>query len=87
LISSFISLKWIFFDSLFFSWFLGVQIWLGGKAESPFLYDRSWGGLVMCGCDYHWDEEIKEGHCLNQVPNCPALTDAGQNFGAGKNCV
>jgi hypothetical protein len=62
---------------------IGVEIWLSGKAESPFLYDRSWGGLVMCGCDYHYNNVTNEGHCRNKVPNCPALTDMGQNFGAG----
>lgn len=76
----------------------GVEIWINGSAESPLLYDHSWGGIVMCGCNYHWNEETKEGHCLNylddnannpSVPkgtvheNCPALSDAGQNFGAG----
>jgi hypothetical protein len=27
--------------------------------------------------------ENNEGHCGNQYPNCPALVDAGQNFGHG----
>jgi endo-1,3(4)-beta-glucanase len=62
---------------------LGVTIWLNGEAQSPFLYDRSWGGLVMCGCDYAYDKENDYGHCANQFPNCPALVDQGQNFGAG----
>ena len=37
----------------------------------------------MCGCDYAWDEELKKGYCRNRFPNCPALNDMGQNFGAG----
>ena len=57
----------------------GVEIWLNGSAHSPLLYDRSWGGVVMCGCDF--DGEIQD--CRNAFPDCPALTDQGQNFGAG----
>jgi Glycosyl hydrolase family 81 C-terminal domain len=37
----------------------------------------------MCGCDYDWDEKLQKGYCKNKFPNCPALTDMGQNFGAG----
>jgi endo-1,3(4)-beta-glucanase len=55
----------------------GVEIWLNGSAESPLLYDKTWGGIVMCGC-------IFDGvRCSNKYPDCPALTDQGQNFGAG----
>lgn len=67
----------------------GVEIWLNGSAESPFLYDESWRGLIMCGCDYAWDKERQEGHCANVFSAedtyhaCPALADQGQNFGAG----
>ncbi|RYG65845.1 hypothetical protein EON64_11075, partial [archaeon] len=61
----------------------GVQVWLNGSAESPFIYDRAWGGMVTCGCNYHWDEETRIGSCWNRYPDCPALTDPGQNFGAG----
>lgn len=61
----------------------GVEIWLNGSAESPFLYDRAWGGLVMCGCNYGWFPEEKIGRCINRYPDCPALTDMGQNYGAG----
>ncbi len=61
----------------------GVEIWLNGSAQSIFLYDRSWGGLMMCGCDYGYDFERRVGYCKNQLPNCPALVDMGQNFGAG----
>lgn len=67
----------------------GVEIWLNGSAESPFLYDQSWGGIMMCGCDYTWNKETKEGHCANvfdrndSFHSCPALVDMGHNFGAG----
>ncbi len=59
----------------------GVEVWLNGSAQSPFLYDSSWGGMVMCGCNYVYEDGV--GRCANQFPDCPALTDAGQNFGAG----
>jgi endo-1,3(4)-beta-glucanase len=54
-------------------------VWFNGSAQSPFLYDRAWGGMVMCGCDYNGDTH----GCNNVYPNCPALVDMGQNFGAG----
>ena len=57
----------------------GTTIWLSGKAQSRLLYDASWGGIVMCGCDF--DDETQG--CRNKFPYCPALTDAGSNFGAG----
>jgi endo-1,3(4)-beta-glucanase len=57
----------------------GVEVWLNGSAQSPFLYDEAWGGIVTCGCDY----DGKNSGCYNRYPNCPALIDAGQNFGAG----
>ncbi len=59
----------------------GVAIWFDQSAGSPFLYDRAWGGMVMCGCDYKYEDGV--GFCANKYPNCPALSDAGQNFGAG----
>lgn len=44
----------------------GVEVWLNGSAESPFLYDYAWRGLIMCGCDYHWfpDEKVGKYHLL-----------------------
>jgi hypothetical protein len=48
----------------------GVEIWLNGSAESPLLYDKTWGGIVMCGCDF----DDKLGICRNKYPDCPALT-------------
>ena len=55
----------------------GVEVWLNGSAQAPFLYDNDWGGLISCGCAYNGEIE----GCLNQYPDCPALVDAGQNFG------
>lgn len=55
----------------------GVEIWLNGSAESPLLYDRDWGGVIACGCNY----DGSTGHCFNRYPDCPALYDPGQNFG------
>lgn len=59
----------------------GVEIWLNGSAQSMFLYDNAWGGLVMCGCDYGYENGV--GFCRNRWPNCPALVDQGHNFGGG----
>jgi endo-1,3(4)-beta-glucanase len=61
----------------------GVEIWYKPYAGSPLLYDRAWGGMVTCGCDYDYDKVDKRGYCRNAYPNCPALTDFGQNFGQG----
>ncbi|CAJ1946260.1 unnamed protein product [Cylindrotheca closterium] len=55
----------------------GVEIWLHGNAQAPFVYDPVWGGVVSCGCTYSY------GNCLNKVPNCPAFTDKLLNFGGG----
>jgi endoglucanase Acf2 len=66
-----------------------VEVWFNGSAESPFLFDQTWRGIVMCGCDYTWNQVAKEGHCANQFNAedpyhaCPALVDMGHNFGAG----
>jgi endo-1,3(4)-beta-glucanase len=55
----------------------GTEIWLNGSALAPLLYDPAWGGLISCGCDYNW----RNSSCFNAYPNCPALSDPGQNFG------
>ncbi|CAM9532101.1 unnamed protein product, partial [Phaeothamnion confervicola] len=62
------------------------EVWFNGSAQAPFLYDRHWGGIVSCGCDYHEDKDggPATARCLNEVgPSCPGLNDPGQNFGAG----
>ena len=47
----------------------GVEIWMNGSAVSPFVYDRDWGGILNCGCDYNYEN----GLCHNEYPNCPAV--------------
>lgn len=60
----------------------GVQIWLNGEAEALYVYDRSWGGIVNCGCDYVGKDD--KGWCNNTFPDCPALVDVNKDFGNGK---
>jgi endo-1,3(4)-beta-glucanase len=60
----------------------GVQIWLNGEAEAPYVYDRSWGGLVNCGCNFVGKGD--KGVCNNTFPDCPALADVNEDFGNGK---
>ncbi|VEU41435.1 unnamed protein product [Pseudo-nitzschia multistriata] len=55
----------------------GVEVWINGKADTPFVYDRSWGGVVSCGCYMEGTE------CSNKYPNCPGFVDPGLNFGNG----
>lgn len=57
----------------------GIEIWLNGSALSPLLYDKDWGGMVSCGCFFNYTT----WSCSNRFPDCPALVDAGFNFGAG----
>jgi hypothetical protein len=55
----------------------GVEVWINGTAETPLVYDTSWGGVVSCGC-------YMEGtQCRNRFPNCPGFADPGLNFGNG----
>jgi len=52
-----------------------VEIWINGTAETPFVYDSSWGGVVSCGCDF-------DGYqCRNKYPDCRAFFDPGLDFG------
>lgn len=53
----------------------GVEVWINGTAETPFVYDTSWGGVVSCGCYMEGTE------CTNRFPDCPAFGDPGLNFG------
>jgi Glycosyl hydrolase family 81 C-terminal domain len=53
----------------------GVEVWINGTAETPFVYDATWGGLISCGC-YMEDEK-----CVNKYPDCPGFSDQGLNFG------
>lgn len=55
-----------------------VEVWINGTAEAPFAYDSGWGGVISCGCV--WDGD----GCSNQLPDCPATSDQGLNFGNGE---
>jgi len=57
----------------------GVEIWINGEAETPLVYDTSWGGVVSCGCYM----ERNTNECINRYPDCPAFYDPGLNFGNG----
>jgi endo-1,3(4)-beta-glucanase len=61
-----------------------VQVWLE-DAEAEYLYDKSWGGLVNCGCRYVG--KGSHGVCNNTYPDCPALTDVNEDFGNGTKCL
>jgi endo-1,3(4)-beta-glucanase len=52
-----------------------VEIWINGTAETPFVFDSSWGGVVSCGCLF--DGKV----CKNEFPDCPSFSDPGLNFG------
>jgi len=54
-----------------------VEVWINGTAETPFVYDTSWGGVVSCGA------YISERGVESHYPNCPAFGDPGLNFGNG----
>jgi len=54
-----------------------VTVWVKTNSQAPFVYDNAWGGLISCGCLYD------NGQCTNQIPDCPAFTDQGLNFGNG----
>ena len=56
-----------------------VEIWLNGSAVSPLVYDHYWGGVIGCGCNY----DGEHSSCFNRYPDCPAMSDMGQNFGSG----
>ena len=59
----------------------GVQIWLDDP-EAAYVYDKSWGGMVNCGCRYTSNDE--HGVCNNTFPDCPALASVNEDFGNGK---
>jgi hypothetical protein len=48
-----------------------VEVWINGTAETPFVYDEAWGGVVSCGCLFNGKT------CDNAYPDCPAFTDQG----------
>ncbi|CAB9505244.1 Endo-1,3(4)-beta-glucanase [Seminavis robusta] len=59
----------------------GVSAWLSEDAEAPYVFDKSWGGFVNCGC--HYVGKGDSGHCNNTFPDCPALADVNEDFGNG----
>jgi Glycosyl hydrolase family 81 C-terminal domain len=52
-----------------------VEVWINGTAETPFVYDAAWGGVVSCGCEFNGNK------CRNKFPHCTAFDDPGLNFG------
>lgn len=54
-----------------------VEIWINGTAETPFVYDEAWGGVVSCGCLFNGKT------CDNHYPDCPTFSDQGLDFGNG----
>lgn len=54
-----------------------VEVWTNGTAETPFVYDSGWGGVISCGCQF----DTKISGCSNQFPDCPSIQDPGMNFG------
>jgi len=56
-----------------------TEIWINGTADTPFVYDTQWGGLVSCGCYFNNTSQ----KCNNVFPDCPAFSDRGLDFGHG----
>jgi endo-1,3(4)-beta-glucanase len=56
-----------------------TEVWINGTAETPFVYDSHWGGVISCGCQF----DSKTSACSNQFPECPSIQDPGMNFGNG----
>lgn len=56
-----------------------TQVWIDGTAETPFVFDSKWGGIVSCGCIFN--EQSRR--CNNVSPECPSFTDPGLDFGHG----
>lgn len=68
------------FDEALGSLRSSVEIWVNGTAETPFVFDPTWGGVVSCGCLF----DDKHGVCKNAFPECPAFFDPGLNFGVSQ---
>jgi Glycosyl hydrolase family 81 C-terminal domain len=54
-----------------------VEVWINGTAETPFVFDSAWGGVVSCGCWFDGDKQ----KCTSHFPECPAFEAPGLNFG------
>lgn len=59
------------------------QVWLNTSSLNRLQYDKLWGGIIACGCSYDNCKGKCKPHCTNKPtgPSCPALADAGMNFG------
>jgi endo-1,3(4)-beta-glucanase len=67
-----------------------LTIWLGNTnpQAQPMMYDRNWGGLLSCGCNYDDCNGKCDPKCDNldasgKPTSCPEMLDPGSSFGAG----
>ena len=62
-----------------------LSVWLDCKSANALIFDKSWGGMVSCGCTYVWNEKEKKAHCANNAKDfeCPVLKDVNADFGNG----
>mmetsp|Transcript_1066 Transcript_1066/g.2389 ORF Transcript_1066/g.2389 Transcript_1066/m.2389 type:complete len:876 (-) Transcript_1066:194-2821(-) len=65
-----------------------TSLWLLGKTLNRLVYDKSWGGIVSCGCMYNDCGGKCAPKCDNEGPPvCPSLAEgsfaAGMDFGNG----
>jgi hypothetical protein len=63
-----------------------AELYFNGRAANGLLYDKSWGGLISCGCLYDDCGGKCEPHCRKEGGDdafCPSLTDPGMDFGNG----
>lgn len=56
-----------------------TEIWINGTAETPFVFDSKWAGIVSCGCLFNGETQ----RCNNVFPDCPSFHDPGLDFGHG----
>lgn len=63
-----------------------LDVWVNGSSAALMLYDASWGGYVSCGCLYEdcWGSCTPTCNNVRTGAACPAIQDAGMNFGNGK---
>mmetsp|Transcript_5158 Transcript_5158/g.9805 ORF Transcript_5158/g.9805 Transcript_5158/m.9805 type:complete len:1224 (+) Transcript_5158:251-3922(+) len=54
-----------------------TEVWINGKAETPFVFDSKWAGIASCGCLFN----DKTQACNNVFPDCPSFGDPGLDFG------
>uniref|UniRef100_A0A7S1J168 glucan endo-1,3-beta-D-glucosidase n=1 Tax=Eutreptiella gymnastica TaxID=73025 RepID=A0A7S1J168_9EUGL len=60
-----------------------LSMWLETRSANRLVYDKTWGGVISCGCTYIWDDVKKYAYCQNDGSklDCPTLTDPGYDFG------